>query len=68
MMNYTTKKLIEEFYEGLEQHTYTRDEIVKKGMARAVSFFVVKTAVKESLHKLAKNIEKANTPSQTKRC
>ncbi len=51
-LNRQERKLYDEFMEDLESNTYTRKEIVDKGMARAVNFFVVETAIKESLKRL----------------
>jgi len=54
------QKIFDEFMEELELNTYIRDEIVKKGMARAVSFFITETALKEPLKRLIRRIKKNN--------
>ena len=52
------EKIYDDFMQELESNTYTREEIVKKGMARAVSFFVTETALKEPLKRLIRDIRK----------
>jgi len=51
------QKIFDEFMEELESNTYTRDEIVKEGMARAVSFFITETALKEPLKRLIRRLK-----------
>ena len=52
------EKIYDNFMQELEPFTYTRGEIVKKGMARAVSFFVTETALKEPLKRLIRDKKK----------
>ena len=52
------EKIYDDFMQELESNTYTRKEIVEKKMARAVSFFVTETALKEPLKRLIRDKEK----------
>ncbi len=52
------KKLYDEFMKDLEPDTYTRDEIVKKGMGRAIKFFINENGIKEPLKRLIRKVTK----------
>ena len=51
-LNKQEQRVLNEFMQELESNTYTRKEIVDKHMARAVSFFVTETTIKEPLKRL----------------
>ena len=59
------QRVFDEFMEDLEPNTYTRNEIVKKKMARAVTFFVTETALKEPLKRLIRHL--STFPEKEKR-